>query len=121
MDYQFTTNTIYTEEELDTLLSRIPRVKDYENWSSAQSVLINDNSVMFEPDIMEGRWLLSKDETFIVVSHGFFSSEPSYKVGDSISMKIGGEIRNLIIAGSMKNFGETTIFISETGFNQCVP
>jgi putative ABC transport system permease protein len=134
-DYQLTTNDTYSDEQLKELTAKIPRVTGYENWGISQGVLVNsvgesirtypltappNGSTMLEPDIIEGRWLNNTDVTQIVVSHSFFQQEPGYSVGDEVSIKIGGEIRELTIVGSMKNFGEASIFISETGFNQFV-
>lgn len=136
LDYQFTTGTAYAEGELDELMAKIPRVTSYEIWGMGQGVLVNADgesvrtypllsppncSVMLEPDIMEGRWLTAEDEGQIVVSHGFFLSEPGYRVGDAVSMQIGGEVRALTIVGTMKNFGETSVFISKNGFRRFVP
>lgn len=135
-DYQYTTSSTYDEDELDSIMANISNVTKYEVWGSSQGMLVQDNgeitgsypisspannSVMFEPEVVEGRWFSTEDTNQIVVSHKFFLSEPSYQVGDSLKMQIGNEIQEFVIVGSIKDFGTTTIFISENGFQQFVP
>lgn len=136
-DYHYTTSTVYKDnEELDNIMANIPNVTGYEIWGSSRGMLLHDNgemigsypilsppngSTVIEPQMMEGKWITDAETSEIVMSHKFFISEPSYQVGDTIRIQIGNEIQGFIIAGSMKDFGQTAIYMSESGFQQFIP
>jgi len=135
-DYQVITNTAYSDSELSEIIAEIPNVKGYENWGNSNGIVMNDNgeltnsypiqsppdnSTMIEPDLLEGRWITGDDINQIVVSHNFFKSEPGYKLGDTLTMQIGNQIGEFVIVGSMKDFGTTTVYMSENGYIQYVP
>jgi putative ABC transport system permease protein len=135
-DYLFTSNTAYSDNELSEIIAEIPNVAGYENWGQSRGALINrggeitnsyrilsppDNSKMIEPEIVEGTWLTPDDANQIVVSHRFFVDEPDYAVGDTLIMQIGGRLCEFVIAGSMKDFGQVTVFMSKSGYEQYIP
>lgn len=135
-DFHFLTNTIYEDEKLTEIMANIPNVTGYENWRSSNGMLLHDNgeiagsypilsppngSAMIEPEILDGRWIANGDTNQIVVSHKFFISEPDYKIGDTFTMQIGSQVQDFIIVGSMKDFGTTTVYLSENGYRQYIP
>jgi len=76
---------------------------------------------MLNPDMLEGRWLYPSDTNQVVVSHGFFNNEPNLGVGDTIVLQVGSSISEFVIVGSMKDFGVSTVFISQNGFAEYIP
>ena len=135
-DYHYITNTVYENGQLDTIIANIPNVTSYENWGSSRGMLLHDNgemlgsypilsppngSVMIEPEMLEGRWITDEDTNQIVVSHKFFLSETGYQIGDTLTLQIGNQVQDFTIVGSMKDFGTTTVYMSENGYRQVVP
>jgi len=135
-DYHYITNTVYEDGDLDTIIANIPNVTSYENWGSSRGMLLRDNgemlgsypilspqnkSAMIEPEMLEGRWITDEDTNQIVVSHKFFLSESGYKIGDTLTMQIGNQVQDFTIVGSMKDFGTTTVYMSENGYRQYIP
>ncbi len=135
-DYQFLTNTIFEEKELAEIMAKVPNVTGYEIWGGSSGMLVNDNgeiaksysilspptgSKMLEPDILEGRWITDEDINQIVVSHEFLISESGYEIGDTLALQIGNQVMHFIIVGSMKDFGVTSIYMSENGYEKYVP
>jgi len=135
-DYLVMTNTVLTDSELSEIVADIPNANHYERWGVSNGMLVNEqgeitasyritaqlnNSTMLTPDILEGRWITPSDTNQVVVSHSFFVNEPNYSVGDSLIMQIGNQTQEFVIVGSMKDFGMSTIFISESGFEQYIP
>lgn len=135
-DYMFVSSTAYADSELAEMLAEVPNVSGYENWGQSRGLLLSESgditnsysiqsppagSAMIAPDIMEGRWIAAGDTNQIAVSHSFFVDKPGYGIGDALTMQIGGTINEFIIIGSVKDFGMTTIFMSESGYEQYVP
>ena len=133
-DYLFVTTT-FADGELSEIIAGIPNVREYENWGGSSGILVNengeltdsyrifsppDNSTMLDPQILEGRWISPDDTNQVVVSHRFFATKPDYAIGDTLFMQIGNKIQEFVIAGSMKDFGYTTVFMSESVFEQNV-
>ncbi len=134
-DYQILIPTTDGEEMLAEVMTKIPAVKDFEDWGSSTGMLLNDNGEMvkaysiqsppndsakIQPEIIAGRWLEAGDVNQIVVSHKFFIDQPDYKVGDSVTIQIGSQTQQFHLVGSMKDFGTTTFYISESGYQQYV-
>ena len=61
-------------------------------------------TVLFEPDIVSGRWLTPSDANSIVVSSGFFGAEPGAGLGQTITLRIRGEEIEWQIVGVHKTF-----------------
>lgn len=135
-DYHYYTNVRYDGDELELMIKAVPGVTAHENWGSSKGILVHDNgelvasypilsppdnSLMIEPELIEGRWLSSEDTDEIVVSHKFFISEPGYQVGDRIKLQTGSSVQEFVIAGSMKDFGQTSIYMNQTCFQKYVP
>lgn len=135
-DYHCFTNSVYEDKELDAIMANIPNMINYENWGAGNGMLVSDNgeitgtypilspandSTMAEPEIMDGRWITNSDTNQIVLSHKFFASEPDYHIGSTILLQIGNDIQEFIIVGSMKDFGQTTIYMNKNGFRKYVP
>lgn len=135
-DYHYLTNSNYETEELAAIMAAIPSVTAYENWGSSKGMVSQDNgdivssypivspqdsSNMITPEILEGRWLTDEDTNAIVVSHKFLASESRYQIGDTVTLLIGNQVSDFAIVGSMKDFGTTTIYISQKGYQQYVP
>ena len=135
-DYMFTTNINYSENELAEIIAGIPNAISYEKWGISSGILVNDNgeltsayriqsppdnSFMIEPEILEGRWIKPCDSNQVVVSHRFFIDEPGYQVGSTMVMQAGNIMQEFVIVGSIRDFGKTSVFISESGYDIFIP
>lgn len=135
-DYHYYTNQLYNENELADIMTKIPNVTVYENWGSSNGILVHDNgertatypilsppdgSRMLAPDLLAGRWISGGNTKEIVVSHKFFLAEPDYQIGDRLKLQIGSAPVEFIIVGAIKDFGQTTVYMSEGDFEKYVP
>ncbi len=57
------------------------------------------DTVAIEPILLEGRWLLPDDENAIVLNSLVLKEEPDIKVGDTITLKIGGRESDWQVVG----------------------
>ena len=135
-DYAVATNATLSDSELSEIIAEVPHVNSYERWGASNGMLLNENgemtrayriwaqpqgSTMLEPNMLVGRWLYPSDTSQVVVSHGFFNNEPNLGVGDTIALQVGNRTSEFVIVGSIKDFGVSTIFMSENGFEQYIP
>lgn len=135
-DYHYLTPAVDADAELDKLMASVRQVTNYEHWGSSRGMLLYENgeaigsypivsppkdSRMIEPELMDGRWLTNKDTNQIVISHQFFAASPKTQMGDVLTMQIGNQVQEFVIVGALKDFGATTIYMSENGYQQYVP
>lgn len=135
-DYHYYTNERYEDSELDSIINEVPGVTAHENWGSSKGILVHDNgelvgtypilappddTLMLAPELTEGRWINHEKANEIVVSHKFFISEPGYRIGDRVTMQTGNSTQEFVIVGAMKDFGQTSVYMSRNGFQKYVP
>jgi putative ABC transport system permease protein len=59
-------------------------------------------TAMLTPQIVEGRWLLPEDENALVVNTEVLQNEKDLKLGDTVTMRIGGRESDWTIVGVTK-------------------
>ena len=85
---------------------QIPGIEGIEAWSGAGAEIMDQNgdvvenlritappagSVLMDPDMLEGRWLLPGDEKAIVISDAIRDTYPDLKPGDTLRLSVLGE------------------------------
>lgn len=135
-NYQINTSKAVDEARLTRIISQFPEVQGYESWGNATGKIIykdgeagNLYSIMapayntgaFKPNMLEGRWLSEGDTGQVVVGHQFFSDEDGYKVGDSVTLRIGNQEQQLQIVGKVRELGPATFYMNKPGFEQLIP
>jgi putative ABC transport system permease protein len=78
-------------------------------------------TVMLRPEVVEGRWLLPEDEDALVVNTEVLDSEKDLKVGDRITLRIGGRESEWTIVGAVKGlFASSTAYTNYDYFSRVV-
>lgn len=135
-DYEAITNQYVTSKTVNEVAGNIEGVEICEDWSVCSGKLqyadgrlgnqytlygVPDDTVSYEPQVMEGRWLESQDTNEIVMNYKFYISEPAYKVGDMINLEIGGEIQSFKIVGTVKEIGGSPCYVNKQGLDTLIP
>lgn len=122
--------------KLGASLEKTNAVDDYEFWgfssgkyidadgsvvNSYPLMAIPDNSTMIKPDLMEGKWLTELQGYQVVVSHSFLNSHRNLALGDSFRMNVGGIDMDLSIAGIMKDFSGSNIYMKKQVYDTVIP
>ncbi len=96
----------YPVQRLEDVASQVPGVVTLEAWVSrgtfrlrpdgTQSknigvIAVPANTVMWQPNLVQGRWLTSDDENVVVVNSEVIKDNPDIKLGDEIVLKIEGD------------------------------
>jgi len=102
-DAEVQLNRSYRTDRLEREALRVPGVVAVESWGSASTYRLRPDgseggdiylsappaeTVMLNPRMVEGRWLLPEDENAIVVSTNLLSEEPDLGVGSEIVLDI---------------------------------
>lgn len=135
-DYEVTSNQQMSAEQVAEATNGISEIEEYENWGVCNGKIkysdgnlgngynfygVPQDSKMYQPNLMEGRWLQPGDSNEIVVCYRFFILEPNYKLGDTIEFEVGGKTQSFKIVGSLKEVGKAVIYINKAGFDTLVP
>jgi len=114
----------YRQQEVEKLITDIPGVIGLEGWgaAAAQVLSIDENnsdevivsappsdSKMIRPVITSGRWLKPGDENAVVISNQLIKKRPDLKVGDVITVKIGGKKHSWTIIGICSIAGQIPV------------
>ena len=98
-DIQVEFERAYRTAKIDQIVKSVPGVTTVETWIRGQATPLRAdgsegdpisitalpaNSVMVQPTLLEGRWLLPEDENAIVISQKVLAKEPDLKVGDPV-------------------------------------
>jgi len=104
----------YRFDEVSPVALNNPGVSSAEGWLDYPGTLITDkgeagtqvsltgippDTTLIDPLIAEGRWLMPGDQNAIVVSNFFFEILPDAKVGDRLTIEIGGRETEWQIVG----------------------
>ncbi|MBV7335536.1 ABC transporter permease [Chloroflexi bacterium TSY] len=105
-DVQIQLDRAYRIQRLESLTLQIPGVQTVESWGLREGIPIRSDgsegdsvrvyalpadTVIFEPDLVEGRWLEPNDSNGIVVSTGLLLDEPDIGLDRELTLKIGDE------------------------------
>ena len=123
-------------DKLDVAFANIQNVEKYETWGETNGVIIFDNgkqsnefsligvaenTTIFKPNIINGRWFLPEEENVIVVRSNFFGLNTKYKVGDKVKVKLNNNIiEEFKIIGVEQFIGLPTAFISYKNLQKVV-
>ena len=96
----------YPVQRLEDVAQSIPGVTKMEAWldratfrlrpdgtqsKSISIFAVPADTVMWLPNLLEGRWLTSDDENVVVVNTNFIKDNPDVKLGDEVVLKIEGD------------------------------
>ncbi|MCB9138599.1 MAG: FtsX-like permease family protein [Caldilineaceae bacterium] len=116
-DVQVAFDRSYRIDKITGALAGIPEVEIVETWgfSSARRVRADDtegdsivvyapraDSQMLNPILLEGRWIEDDDANAIVINTDVLRAEADIKLGDTITLNIGGREREFIIVGIVR-------------------
>ncbi|MDF2568993.1 MAG: acidobacterial duplicated orphan permease [Sporomusa sp.] len=117
----FTQNYRATRIEHEVL--KVPGVKAAESWGFSSGRILRDerkqseddasknvfilappvSTTMIQPKIIEGRWLVSGDESALVVNTEALKESPQLKVGSQAVIKVGSRKLRFIVVGIAKS------------------
>jgi putative ABC transport system permease protein len=104
----------YRFEEVAFIAESIPDVSSVEGWTEYPGTLISDKnsagtqilfvappstSTLIDPVITSGRWLTTGDENAIVIGNHLLNVFPDLKIGDWLTIEIGGKQTKWHIVG----------------------
>jgi putative ABC transport system permease protein len=107
----------YRIDHMQEVALQVPGVKAAESWgfNTARRIRPDDSesdnfyvyapnavSAMVHPKLAEGRWLVPGDDHAIVVNTLLLKDDPDIKVGDEITLKMGGDETEWRVVGIMK-------------------
>jgi len=110
----------YRIDEVMGELNTIPGVVGVEVWATTGADLVRDDgmppetigliaapaeSVLIEPKLIEGRWLLSGDENAITVNEAIWDEIPDLVAGDSLRLKVNGREDEWTVVGIFQYTG----------------
>jgi putative ABC transport system permease protein len=99
---------------IENEVRQVPGVVDVESWgqTSGRRVLADrtktpginitglpQNTTLFQPKIVAGRWLLPEDQNAIVIAADLLKTEPDLKIGDDLLLDINGRELSWRIVG----------------------
>src|SRR6266545_1293338 len=129
------TNRPYRAEQLDQAL-RVPGVVSVESWGTysgrrqraddSESNNVNVQSLpartqVYNPTIVEGRWLLPEDANAVVVNTTFLKEEPDVKVGNDIVLKVEGQKTTLRVVGVVRvMFDPSGVYVNQPYFSRVI-
>jgi len=110
----------YRIEQVRQEALRIYGVESVEVWTSAQAEWViagrdrtdsigilapPADSMLIDPTLLEGRWLIPGDENALVVNEAFWTDHPDLSVGDVLRLKILGKEDNWTVVGVFQYTG----------------
>ena len=135
-DYQIVAGRYIEDEVLANAVIGHENVADYEIWgmtsgqvtygdgntgNSFMFAAVPDNTAMYQPNLMEGRWLKPSETSGIVVSFEFLVQEPGFQLGSIISFQFAGIRQDFEIVGIVYEIGDSNIYMSKACYEQLVP
>lgn len=118
-------------KEVESTLANIPEVKFVEGWAGANAeILLPDDSVadtvsvvappagskLVDPIMLAGRWVKEGDHNAIAVSERFSDLFPDLKMGDTLRLKINGDITEWTIVGQFQLVGSAGGYLAYTDY-----
>jgi putative ABC transport system permease protein len=135
-DVEVTFDRPYRIERIQEEAMAVPGVVTAETWGSAAGRrkradgTFGDNiriaappagTVMITPQLLEGRWLLPDDQNALVVNSEVLQNEKDLKVGDQVTLRIGGRENDWTIVGVTKGlFAQATAYTNYDYFSRVI-
>ncbi len=117
----------YRIQQLEREASRVAGVVAVEGWLQRGATRVRADesesgnyallgvppaSQFLDPEIVAGRWLRPGDQNAIVVNTDFLREEPDIRLGDTITLKIGGEENDWTIVGVVtKQYSAALVYV----------
>ncbi len=83
----------------------IPILSDGTEGDPITLTALDANSVMVDPTMDTGRWLLKEDQNAIVITQNVVANQPDLGVGDTMTLKIDGKETPWVIVGVAQVLG----------------
>lgn len=129
-DVNLSFTELYRVEELRNAILRFPGVESVEAWATAQAELVvaggrnetvilqgpPDDSLLVEPILISGRWLLPGDQNAIALSEVFLEQHPDVAVGDVIRLEIAGKPSDWTVVGFYQFAGKNIGLMAFTNY-----
>jgi putative ABC transport system permease protein len=78
-------------------------------------------TAMIDPQLVEGRWLLPEDQNALVANTQVLQNEKDLRVGDTVTMRIGGRESDWKIVGLMRGlFASPTVYANYDYFSRAI-
>jgi putative ABC transport system permease protein len=121
----------YRIDRVSQAVAEVPGVKYIEGWAVASAELVNADgsygesvqvlgppaaSVLVEPILLEGRWILPGDTNAVTLNDRFLSVYPDLKVGDSVRMNIDERETEWTVVGIFQLVGNSAGNIAYTNY-----
>jgi len=105
-DVTVTFNQPYRISKVNQALLEIPGIEAVEGWGGAAGEIIDENGAvvtdlsitappqdtrLFAPEFIAGRWLLPNEENVLIVSDTIFDFYPDLQIGDTLRIKLTGQ------------------------------
>lgn len=134
-DYRFITNSA-GDTEVGEVLQANKEIGAYECWGYTSGKILHEdgqignsypvfaipqNSKLVNPDLLEGNWLQGEEADGIVVGHEFLKNNPDVSIGDTITLDIAETQLKLRIAGEIKDFSGSNIYMCKEYYMENVP
>lgn len=115
------------QETVQDILTDIEGIRSFEGWGEAWGLRMHPdgptgeffpvlaprkNTNLFKPQIIEGRWLSSKEKNEIVLSHMLVSLEKDLHLGAEMIMRIGNTNVIWKIVGIVQQIGPPVAFVT---------
>jgi len=124
-DVSITFQQPYRVSKVRNDLLRLPEVGQVEGWSGARAEWILPGggesisilappagSVLVEPILLQGRWLLAEDAYAIAVSERFLDVMPNLAPGDQITLRINDRERLWTVTGIFQLVGKSAGYLA---------
>ena len=135
-DYQVITTHSVDEKHLASAIENTDSIKNYESWGVCNGkIKYSDGQIgnlytlyapsydtpLLSPELMNGRWLQEGDINAVVVNYELLLAEPTYHLGDTITLQIGSTSCDFQIVGVTKEQGSPIFYINADGFMNLIP
>lgn len=131
-DVMVTFDEPYRIEEVKSALNLLPEINTIEGWAIAtgqmvledgqpgESILLQAppaNTVLVEPIVIQGRWLLPEDRNALVLNELFLTQFPELKPGDLMTLKIAGNESEWTLVGFFQFAGKNIGLMGYTNYD----
>ncbi len=136
-DVQIQLDQPYRRQRIEQEVRYIPGIEAVEAWRLQQGVLVREgetdgdnvivyalppDTVLFQPDIIGGRWLQPDDEAAIIVPVGLVRHEAAVELDQDMTLRIAGDDTEWRVTGVLEAFqppiAPAGVYVSQTYFER---